>query len=432
MSKGNDHSGTVVMSRRIITVLFEFATLNGGEWSMLTALDWLRRNGTEFNFIAIGPNVGRLADALRAREIPLIGWSQHATSGCRLSPETIEASLFQIIESIRPDLVHANSLAMGRLLGRMAGHLRIPTTAHLRDIIKLSAAAVADLNRIRQLVAVSNATREFHVGQGVDESRVTVVRNGVDLEQFRPRTRTGWLQHELRLCRNMATDSARCNVLLQDVSMQMTKDAQIFPSHQIRESMSGQKPAKLIACIGQIGLRKGQDVLASAAPMIVERVPGANFIFVGERTSQKAESIEFERAISRRFAEAELSDRLHVMGHRDDVAELLSEIDLLVHSANQEPYGRVLLEASAAGVPIVATDVGGTSEIVVDGVTGRLVPHRDPRALADAAIAILTDESEAQRLRDAARQRAMRLFSIEIAAQSLANVWNDVTENGRD
>ena len=166
--------------------------------------------------------------------------------------------------------------------------------------------------------------------------------------------------------------------------------------------------------------------------MIVERVPEAHFILVGERTSQKAESIEFEQAFYRRFAEAQLSDRLHVLGQRDDVAELLVEIDLLVHPANQEPYGRVLLEASAAGVPIVATDVGGTSEIVVNGVTGRLVPHRDPRALADATIAILTDESEVQRLRDAARQRAMRLFSIEIAAQSLANVWTDITKMGRD
>ena len=115
-----------------------------------------------------------------------------------------------------------------------------------------------------------------------------------------------------------------------------------------------------------------------------------------------------------------------MLGHRDDVVDILAEIDLLVHPANQEPFGRVLLEASAAGVPMVATNVGGTAEIIIDQATGYLVPAHDAVSLATAIIAILSDPVESQRLRENARARAMREFSIDVATNRLLGVWSDV------
>ena len=353
---------------------------------MLSVLDALQQKGCNFGIVAIAQPVGRLADALAERGIPLRSWSICDDSGLRRSQAEIEASLNDVIASIQPDLVHANSLAMGRLLGRLAGQLGIPTSGHLRDIIKLSAAAVADLNQNQRLVAVSAATCAYHVSQGVEERRLCVIHNGVDLNRFQPRSPTGWLHGELGIDRS----------------------------------------ARLMACIGQIGLRKGQDVLAAAAPDIVAQVPDAHFLLIGERTSQKTESIEFEQAIHRRFAEAGLSDRLHALGHREDVADILSEIDLLVHPANQEPFGRVLLEASAAGVSIVATDVGGTSEIVVDGLTGLLVPPRNSSALAKAVTEIVSDQTKSFQFRENARRRAVSEFSNVVAADRLSRVWHDL------
>ena len=374
------------MPSRRIAIVFEFSTLNGGERSMLAALDWLNANDSKFEFVAIGPGTGRLADALQQRQIPLHDWSLNDLSGVRRPAEEIETSLCHIIKCIKPDLVHANSLAMSRILGRISSRLNRPTTGHLRDIIKLSAAAVTDLNRNQKLIAVSEATLHFHVDQGLGERQIIVVHNGIDLDQFQPRSLTGWLHAELGLNRE----------------------------------------SPLIACIGQIGLRKGQDVLAAAAPNIVKHVPNTHFLLIGTRTSQKAESIEFEQTIRRRFNEAGLADHLHLLGNRDDVSRILGEIDLLVHPANQEPFGRVLLEASAAGVPIIATTVGGTSEIVLDSITGRLIPPKDPIALAKAVIKSLTGKTESQQFRHAARERALNEFSINIAAQKLSEFWNAV------
>lgn len=376
------------MPTRTIAVLFEYATLNGGERSMLAAIDSLRMSSAEFAFVAIAPAVGPFAQALHERAIPITDWSMLDERGCRHSTEQIQDQLVTIVTQLRPQLLHANSLTMGRLAGQVSSRLGIPTTAHLRDIIKLSAASIADLNRNERLVAVSNATREFHVAQGINTQRVAVVHNGVDLESFRPRIRTGRLLAELPL----------------------------LPG----------PPAKLIATIGQIGLRKGQEILAAAAPAIVEHVSDAHFVLIGERSSQKQESVEFEAEIHRSFEQAGLSSHLHFLGYRNDVDRLLNEIDVLVHPAHQEPFGRVLLEASAAGVPIVATNVGGTSEIVVDGVTGFLVPRADPNALAMSVIQMLTNQHAADQMRKAARQRAEQQFSISTAAQNLAMVWDEV------
>ena len=90
---------------------------------MLAVLDELEVNDSKIEFVAIGPGIGRLADALRKREIPLHDWSLNDPSGMRRQSEEIETSLCQLIKSIKPDLVHANSLAMGRLLGRVSSRL---------------------------------------------------------------------------------------------------------------------------------------------------------------------------------------------------------------------------------------------------------------------------------------------------------------------
>lgn len=378
---------TMATDPQTIAILFEFPSLNGGERSMLAAIDRLLDEVSRFEFVAIAPPNGPLAVELSRRKIEHIPWCVRTSNGDRIQAELIESSLLEITSQRQPHLLHGNSLSMSRLIGRLAGRLSIPTTGHLRDIIGLSAAAVADVNRNQRVIAVSHATRDYHVAQGLNPTRVTVVHNGIDLDRFQPRQPTGRLLAELHL------------------------------------TSSTENPVKLVATIGQIGLRKGQDVLAAAAKSIVDRVPQTHFLIIGERNSQKTESIEFERSIQQAFEQCGLSQHLHLLGYRHDVDRMLNEIDLLVHSANQEPFGRVLLEATAAGVPIVATDVGGTNEIVVDGQTGRLVPARDPGALANAVVSTLTEDGLAMQFRIAARRRAITEFSIATAAERLADVW---------
>ncbi len=366
-----------------VAVLFEFPTLNGGERSLLAALTALRRQGVDVRFTAFAPSAGPLANALNEQGIRHVPWSVRDESGQRKPAHELEASLVRTIEEIRPDLVHANSLAMGRQLGRIAERSAIPATAHLRDIIGLSGAAIADLNRCRRLIAVSEATRAFHVAQRLDASRTIVIHNGVDLDEFAPRPPTGFLRHELCLPRS----------------------------------------TRLMATIGQIGLRKGWHVLAAALTRIDHDL---RWLLIGERHSDKDESRRYQTELRERIRSAGWESRVHWLGTRSDVSRILNEIDLLVHPAKQEPLGRVLLEALASGVPIVATDVGGTREIIESNVSGRLVPAGDPAELGAAISSVLSDEKLAESFRHAARRQAEEKFDIRDAALRLWNAWKVV------
>jgi glycosyltransferase involved in cell wall biosynthesis len=108
------------------------------------------------------------------------------------------------------------------------------------------------------------------------------------------------------------------------------------------------------------------------------------------------------------------------------VPMFLTEIDVLVPAELQEPFGRVLLEAAVAGVPIIATDVGGTREMLTDGEHALLVEPDDPEAIAAALLRLSRDGNLRWRLRDAARDRVAREFPIERSAKELLRAWRFV------
>jgi glycosyltransferase involved in cell wall biosynthesis len=364
-----------------ILLLFEYGTLNGGEFSLLAILETLGQ--TEFEFVAAAPPGGMLTARLQPLGIQVLPLMLRDSQDHKRPLAQVNALLKDLVTRVSPDLVHANSLSMARMVGRVASQLPMPCTAHLRDIVKLNRTAIDDLNRHAALIAVSHATREFHVRQGMDPAKVQVIYNGVDTNLFCPVPATGTLKHELGLPDN----------------------------------------AILLANIGQICLRKGQTLLARAVVSLARDFPQINALFLGERHSQKQESVEYEKTIHHVFQEAGLEDRLFCMGFREDVPTLLNEIDLLVHTARQEPLGRVLLEAAACARAIVATNVGGTEEILTDQVSALLVRPNDLEALTSAIRRMLTDRELRNRLGHQARAVAIEKFSLPGAAKKLHQFW---------
>jgi glycosyltransferase involved in cell wall biosynthesis len=105
---------------------------------------------------------------------------------------------------------------------------------------------------------------------------------------------------------------------------------------------------------------------------------------------------------------------------------LLNELDLLVHPAKQEPLGRVLLEAAAAGLPIIATHVGGTSEILQDGASARLIPPGDAESLAVAIRELHADAVLRTQFAREAVHVVQRRFDIDVASQRLFSLWQGI------
>ncbi len=367
------------MSRRI-ALLFEYGSIHGGENSLLATIAPLRETGWEF--IAFAPPTGRLSDRLREIGMECFPFALRSDDGQRMPREHALVTLTELVQASGATHLHANSLSMGRLTGALAERISIPTTAHLRDIIKLSRAAITDLNRNQRLIAVSEATRTFHVAHGLDADRTVVVYNGISVDQADPDIRQG-------------------------------KHCQAQPD--LRSELGLPTDATLLLTIGQIGLRKGLDVWSEAAVEVGQRDSSLHFVLVGERFSTKPESVQFDQAITDRFADAGMANRLHRLGYRDDIRRLMTDADLLVHAAKQEPFGRVLVEAAASGLPIIATDVGGTSEMLTHRETAWLVPASNSQALAEAISFVLQDPDRLPRA-ERARQDVRQRFSIEQAA----------------
>ena len=302
---------------RVLLVL-EYPSLNGGENSLLSLVPVLRDQGAEL--LAAAPSCGPLGPALMAAGAALVPWDGRARAG---SQSARREELERLIGQVSPDLVHANSLSMARLAGPVCQSQSIPGLGFLRDILRLSRAALTDLACQSRLIAVSRATRDWYVSLGLPADRVHVLYNGVDLDRFTPRVPTGYLHRELR-----------------------------------------QSPeTQWIASIGQLGVRKGTDLLLQALSRLLPQHPQLHCLIIGQRHSEKAESRQYERELHRRAQAPPLAGRVHFLGRRNDIPHLLNELSLLVHLARQEPLGRVLLEAAASGCCVVATRVGGTEEI---------------------------------------------------------------------
>ncbi|HEX3598730.1 MAG TPA: glycosyltransferase family 4 protein, partial [Lacipirellulaceae bacterium] len=291
-----------------LLILCEYPTVLGGERSMLATLPAIA--GAGFQVVIAAPGEGHLAGTLRERGIEHIPWRTCDSAGSRLPLEELRSNLENIIRNVHPDILHANSLSTARIAGPVAALCSVKSIGHLRDIIKLTSQAIDDLNSHCKLIAVSRATRDFHVAQGLDATKCVVLHNGIDLREFHPRPASGYLHRELNIPRT----------------------------------------SPLIATVGQLGLRKGTDVALAAALPIAEQCPDAHWMIVGERTSNKLESREFEMNLRWLAADAAIAARVHFLGSRRDIAVLLPECHTLVHTARQEPLGRVLIEAAACGL----------------------------------------------------------------------------------
>jgi glycosyltransferase involved in cell wall biosynthesis len=317
---------------------------------------------------------------------------QWQADGQTLPLERRRQTFHDMVTAIGPKIVHANSLAMARLTGPVCRQLGVSSIGYLRDIVRVSQQVVRDLACHGRLVAVSNATRLFHVNQGLDPSLIRVVYNGIDE-----------LPHDLACEPHRAFD-------------------------EFARKTSPER-AFVIGGVGQIGLRKGWDVFVAAAKIAAPSLNNVHWVIAGSRHSSKHETVVWERQLHSQTAEPPLLGRFHWLGRVQAMPAFYRSLDLLVHPARQEPFGRALLEAAICGVPIVATDAGGTREMFPPvGHTVQLCPIDDPHALADAIIGLHGDSQLASQRARRARQRIRSVFTTNRCAVGLDRLYRELVQ----
>ncbi|MCA1648580.1 MAG: glycosyltransferase family 4 protein [Chloroflexi bacterium] len=174
---------------------------------------------------------------------------------------------------------------------------------------------------------------------------------------------------------------------------------------QVRQALGIGPDEFLVGNVGRLALQKGQRHLIAAMPLLLERVPRAHAVIAGGG--------DLEDYLIELASEMGVAEQVHVLGPRRDVPALMHAIDVFVMPSIWEGFGLVLLEAMAAGRPIVASRVATIPEVVADGQTGLLVPAGDPLALATALAELAEQPDKAMRLGEAGRERLRRQFSVE-------------------
>jgi glycosyltransferase involved in cell wall biosynthesis len=186
---------------------------------------------------------------------------------------------------------------------------------------------------------------------------------------------------------------------------------------EVEQGARKERSGRTVVMIASLTPKKDPLSFVEAASSVAERLDDVTFDVVGDgplRESMKGLA-----------ARRGLGDRFRLLGQTPDVGAVLAASDVSVLTSLKEGCSNVLLESMAAGVPVVVTDVGGNGELVEDGVTGFVVPPRDPKALADRVVEILEDRPLASSMAEAARRRARNEFSTERMVERTVEFYRD-------
>jgi glycosyltransferase involved in cell wall biosynthesis len=214
----------------------------------------------------------------------------------------------------------------------------------------------------------------------------------------RLRSTFNWPSHKIEVIHNAVhLDRYRCPV-----------------DPELRLQLSRDTDRPVVLTVGRLDVQKGLDVLLRAAV----RVSEARFVIAGEGP---------ERAIlEAQAADLALGDRVLFLGYRTDIPELLAASDVFVLPSRFEGSSLAVLEAMAAGKPVISSAIGGTDELILSGDSGLLVPPDDPEALATELTRVLSAPELRGRLGSAARSRVETEFSAPAMAGRVMRVYEDL------
>jgi len=362
-----------------IKILYVIATLDrAGAESQLSCLARALDTQRFASFVACLTRGGPIEDELRQDGIP------YEILGKRGKYDlSVIRRLARLIEREKPDIVHTwlfTANAFGRTAAVLAGCPHLIASERCVDPWKKFRHRFIDrfLGRFTdRVVANAEAVRRFYIRSGIPEHKIVVIRNGLDLSRFAA----------------------------------------------IRRTAAAEDAAKIIGTVARLEDQKGVVYLLEAVGLLKSRGHDIHLVVVGDGP--------LKDKLIQRCAQLEITDRVRFAGRSDDAAALVATWDAFVLASLWEGLPNVVIEAQALGVPVVATDVGGVSELIENGKTGLLVAPRDPQDLADRVEWVMTDRVLAAEMAFAARAQALTRYRVDTMVQRYEALYEEVVAGGR-
>lgn len=376
-------------TRRPLILLSSLAT-GGAERVTVSFLRRMRQRGME----ALACTVTARHDGPLATELWANGIRRYDLGARRLADPLALWRLLQLVRRQPIELVHAHGQDAS-ILGAMVRSLAdvpLVITRHVLDEPSVNwrqrlraRLALWAIHQADAVVAVSSAVaNRLAELTRLPRAAIHVIPNGIEVERF---------------------DSL-------PLSVHRT---------EFRRALGFSSADRLVLVLAVLREGKGHERLIEALPALQARVPAVRLLFVGGG----------ERETALRLQAQSSGDAIVFLGPRQDVPELLTACDLVVLASDAEALPTALMEAAAAGRPVVATRVGGVAEVVEHGRTGWLVPPDDTAALVSAIADLLTDRRRASAFGVSARQLALERFSIDLQIERTLALWSAVISSGR-
>ena len=330
---------------------------------------------------------GPFVDELSQRGIPLQEY--RVTTFRSLNAVRQQARFARDLRRHGTDIVHTYSF-YGNVFAIPPARLVAPVVvASVRDrglyLTPMQKRVQRHVCRLADRVLVNaEAVKTWLVNDGFAPSRITVIPNGVDLSRFETR----------------ANPAA------------------------VRRSLGVPEHARLVAVVSRLHRLKGIEDFLDAAALVAATHPDARFLVVGEPSP--VDNVAYLEELSQRAQRLGIGDRVIFTGLRDDVPALLSAVDVSVMPSLNEALSNVLLESMAAGAPVVATDVGGTTEALEANRNGLLIPPSNVAAMTAAINRLLADPQWARDLGARARQAIVDKFSLDRMVAATAAVYEEL------
>ena len=316
------------------------------------------------------------------------------------------AACRRALRHFQPDLVHINSstLAAAARAARLEG---IPVVWHIREPLERGYVGLRRSWLRREINCLSDCTiaiSEHDAAQLIPSPRVRVINNFVDFSTFD---------------RNIPSSTARAKLNISSAQ-------------------------HLVTMLGGCSEPKGTLPFVEALTLVRQQVPHVSFLVVGRKPRVGAS--EPDRAWLRRLLRMDSYDRsviqaanetiamgyIRFSGQRSDIPELLAASDLIVFPSIVPHFGRPIIEAGAMAKPVVASDLAGPQDLVVNGETGLLAPPGDAAGLARCIVSILTDPSHAQDMGEAGYRRARALYKAQRNSASTFAVYDEILGDARE
>ena len=337
-------------------------------------------------------------------EVREAGFDVRVLPGSNLTSKTL--ALRRLIKEERPDVVHT-ALFESDLAGRLASiGLRVPVMTTLANTAyddarlgdpnvnkrRLQLVKLVDGLTARHLTqhfhAVSQAVKDSTVERlGVPADRITVVKRGRD------ETRLGERTPERR--------------------------------RRVRRALGLADDAEVLVAVGRQEYQKGHRHLIDAFPAVIEARPRARLLVVGREGHAS-------RDLDTRVAALGLEKEVTILGHREDVTDVVAACDLFVFPSVYEGLGGALIEAIGLGLPVVASDIPAIREVVRHGENADLVPPADSEALARAIVGLLSDRDRLRSYAERSRQLFDEEFTAQTSNQRLIELISRVAGEGRN